>query len=103
MSEKMLMTQALDERDLLVKKINDKIEKIRLVDVKNATKKKPLRAVTLLKNLSKIQNLLFSRSPILLNAIRDSIPLSLHPMHRHGLKPAMENILLPVQSHCETV
>ena len=34
MTEKMLMTQALDERDLLVKKINDKIEKIRLVDVK---------------------------------------------------------------------
>ena len=28
MSEKMLVTQALDERDLLVKKINDKIEKI---------------------------------------------------------------------------
>ena len=28
------MTQALDERDLLVKKINDKIEKIKLVDVK---------------------------------------------------------------------
>lgn len=27
MSEKMLVTQALDERDLLVKKINDKIEK----------------------------------------------------------------------------
>ena len=34
MTEKMLMTQALDERDLLVKKINDKIDKIRLVDVK---------------------------------------------------------------------
>lgn len=34
MTEKMLMTQALDERDLLVKKINDKIEKIKLVDVK---------------------------------------------------------------------
>ncbi len=34
MTEIMLMTQALDERDLLVKKINDKIEKIRLVDVK---------------------------------------------------------------------
>ena len=31
MSEKMLMTQALDERDLLVKKINDKIEKIGLL------------------------------------------------------------------------
>ncbi len=28
MSEKMLVTQALDERDLLVKKINDKIEKL---------------------------------------------------------------------------
>ena len=27
MTEKMLMTQALDERDLLVKKINDKIDK----------------------------------------------------------------------------
>lgn len=34
MTEKMLMTQALDERDLLIKKINDKIEKIKLVDVK---------------------------------------------------------------------
>ena len=34
MTVKMLMTQALDERDLLVKKINDKIEKIKLVDVK---------------------------------------------------------------------
>jgi len=30
MSEKMLVTQALDERDLLVKKINDKIEKASL-------------------------------------------------------------------------
>ena len=28
MSEKMLVTQALDERDLLVKKINDKIGKL---------------------------------------------------------------------------
>ena len=34
MSETMLMTQALDERDLLVKKINDKIDKLKLVDVK---------------------------------------------------------------------
>ncbi|MBO4900915.1 MAG: hypothetical protein J5509_11570 [Lachnospiraceae bacterium] len=32
MSEKMLVTQALDERDLLVKKINDKIEKAKFVD-----------------------------------------------------------------------
>lgn len=34
MSEKMLVTQALDERDLLVKKIGDKISKMKLVDVK---------------------------------------------------------------------
>jgi hypothetical protein len=33
MSEKLLVTQALDERDLLVKKINDKIAKVSFVDV----------------------------------------------------------------------
>ena len=40
MSEKMLVTQALDERDLLVKKINDKIQKMQGVDTKkhNETK-----------------------------------------------------------------
>lgn len=32
MSKKMLVTQALDERDLLVKKINDKIEKASFID-----------------------------------------------------------------------
>lgn len=32
MTEKMLVTQALDERDLLVKKITDKIEKTKFVD-----------------------------------------------------------------------
>ena len=32
MSEKMLVTQALDERDLLVKKITDKIAKASFVD-----------------------------------------------------------------------
>lgn len=31
MSEKMLVTQALDERDLLVKKISDKIDKARQI------------------------------------------------------------------------
>ena len=40
MSEQMLMTQALDERDLLVKKINDKIAKIKLVDVKRKNEEK---------------------------------------------------------------
>lgn len=34
MAEKILVTQALDERDLLVKKIGDKISKLRLVDCK---------------------------------------------------------------------
>lgn len=34
MAEKMLITQALDERDLLVKKINDKIEKASFTDTK---------------------------------------------------------------------
>ena len=34
MSEKMLVAQALDERDLLKKKINDKIPKLLLVDIK---------------------------------------------------------------------
>ena len=32
MSEQMLVTQALDERDLLVKKIGDKIAKANFVD-----------------------------------------------------------------------
>ncbi|MBR1711306.1 MAG: hypothetical protein IJ719_21210 [Clostridia bacterium] len=40
MSEKMLVTQALDERDLLVKKIGDKIQKIRIVDTKKKNEEK---------------------------------------------------------------
>ena len=40
MSEKMLVTQALDERDLLVKKIGDKIEKIKMVDTKKRNEEK---------------------------------------------------------------
>ena len=40
MAEKMLVTQALDERDLLAKKIRDKIEKIRLVDCKKRNEDK---------------------------------------------------------------
>lgn len=40
MAEKMLVTQALDERDLLVKKINDKISKIKMVDVKKRNEEK---------------------------------------------------------------
>ena len=40
MAEKMLVTQALDERDLLVKKITDKIAKLRLVDCKKRNEEK---------------------------------------------------------------
>ena len=42
MAEKMLVTQALDERDLLVKKISDKIAKIKLVDVKKRNEEKTI-------------------------------------------------------------
>lgn len=35
MSEKMLVTQALDERDLLVKKIADKIAKATILFLRN--------------------------------------------------------------------
>lgn len=40
MAEKMLVTQALDERDLLVKKIQDKIAKASFTDVKKCNEKK---------------------------------------------------------------
>ena len=40
MAEKMLVTQALDERDLLVKKITDKIRKAKLVDTKKRNEEK---------------------------------------------------------------
>ncbi len=44
MSEKMLVTQALDERDLLVKKIGDKISKISAVDTKKRNEEKTMAA-----------------------------------------------------------
>ena len=40
MPEKLLVTQALDERDLIVKKITDKIKKIKLVDIKKKNEEK---------------------------------------------------------------
>lgn len=42
MSEKMLVTQALDERDLLVKRIKDKIAQIKLVDTKKVNEEKTI-------------------------------------------------------------
>lgn len=47
MSEKMLVTQALDERDLLVKKINDKIEGAEFIDTIKRNEEKVLNARTL--------------------------------------------------------
>lgn len=44
MIDKMLVTQALDERDLLVKKINDKIEKANFVDTIKPNEEKVLDA-----------------------------------------------------------
>ena len=44
MSEEMLVTQALDERDLLVKKIGDKIGKISAVDTKKRNEEKTMTA-----------------------------------------------------------
>ena len=44
MSEKMLVTQALDERDLLVKRICDKIGKIEAVDTKKRNEEKTVTA-----------------------------------------------------------
>ncbi len=44
MSERMLVTQALDERDLLVKKIVDKIERISAVDTKKRNEEKTMAA-----------------------------------------------------------
>ncbi len=44
MSEKMLVTQALDERDLLVKKITDKIGKLQLVDIKKRNEERTMEA-----------------------------------------------------------
>ncbi|MCR5789890.1 MAG: hypothetical protein K6G83_08375 [Lachnospiraceae bacterium] len=44
MSEKMLVTQALDERDLLVKKIRDKIEKANFADTVKHNEEKVITA-----------------------------------------------------------
>ena len=46
MGEKMLVTQALDERDLLVKKIADKIEKASFVDTMKPNEEKVYASVS---------------------------------------------------------
>ena len=44
MAEKMLITQALDERDLLVKKISDKIAKAKFIDTAKKNEEKVYEA-----------------------------------------------------------
>ena len=44
MADKMLVTQALDERDLLVKKIKDKISKASFVDTIKPNEEKVLES-----------------------------------------------------------
>ena len=53
MADKMLVTQALDERDLLVKKINDKIAKASFVDTIKANEEKVLEGRVLKADFSK--------------------------------------------------
>ena len=51
MAEKMLITQALDERDLLVKKISDKIAKAKFIDTAKKNEKTMERLQNHLENL----------------------------------------------------
>ena len=53
MAEKMLVTQALDERDLLVKKITDKIRKVKLVDTKKRNEDKTVNERVTVEDFSK--------------------------------------------------
>lgn len=61
MSEKMLVTQALDERDLLVKKINDKIEKASFIDTIKPNEDKVLKRELKKKTMLKRQQQHISR------------------------------------------
>ena len=54
MSEKMLVTQALDERDLLVKKIADKIDKASFVDTIKPNEDQERRIYTYYKKLREL-------------------------------------------------
>lgn len=63
MSEKMLVTQALDERDLLVKKIGDKIAKASFVDtVRPKMKTRSMQSGSTGQNMRKRRKLPISRS-----------------------------------------
>lgn len=61
MSEKMLVTQALDERDLLVKKIADKIAKASFVDTIKPNEDKVFAKPPVKKSMQKKQSQHISR------------------------------------------
>ena len=59
MSEKMLVTQALDERDLLVKKIADKIEKATIQTSEEGVMTGDLYMISKLENKKKVDSKTF--------------------------------------------
>ena len=61
MSEKMLVTQALDERDLLVKKIADKISKASFVDTIKPNEEKVYESESTKKSMPGKQSLHINR------------------------------------------
>lgn len=61
MSEKMLVTQALDERDLLVKKIADKIAKASFVDTIKPMRTRFSQSAPVKKSMQKKQSQHISR------------------------------------------
>ena len=92
MSEKMLVTQALDERDLLVKKINDKINKASFTDTKKHNEEKVAEGKILSADFEKDAKVPFSRFRI---SLRDTIKLmrpSLPQMPLPKFKPLTVNI-----------
>ena len=56
MAEKMLVTQALDERDLLVKTITDKIRKAKLVDTKKRNEEKKKSRIVMDYTMTSVRN-----------------------------------------------
>ena len=61
MAEKMLVTQALDERDLLIKKITDKVHKAKLVDTKKRNEEKTQESAWRWRTLARRHSLRGSR------------------------------------------
>ena len=97
------MTQALDERDLLVKKINDKIEKIKLVDVKKRNEETTADNRISVEEFSKNAESAYQQITDLIERYQRLDAAIIALMLRPGLKPYMASTLLPMRSHCVTV